>query len=202
MLQLLPHGRLLLCGAGMACAALGALPNPTRAWCSPANLISYCSVFLLDFGTAELHFAKDLPKTAAVGGGEALTSDIQSIVTGELCKGWHVRGVIGQLVGLLSNAPCSLLDALVVGVLNSWGKVYSYSETYRSCADPCQVWRSLTARALIITFPCKQSLPHSLGFVNWVTTVDLHKGWPDLKSPPAGSRLGFGGFPEFRNCEE
>lgn len=46
--------------------ALGALPNPTGAWCSPANHISYCSVFLQDYGTAELHCAKDLSKTAAV----------------------------------------------------------------------------------------------------------------------------------------
>lgn len=190
-------------GPGWPVQPWGLCQIPHEPSALPPTIFPYCSVFLLDFGTAELHFAKDLPKTAAVGGGEALTSDIQSIVTGELCKGWHVRGVIGQLVGLLSNAPCSLLDALVVGVLNSWGKVYSYSETYRSCcADPCQVCRSLTVRALIITFPCKQSLPHSLGFVNWVTAVDLHKGRPDLKSPPAGSRLGFGGFPEFRNCEE
>lgn len=27
-------------------------------------------------------------------------------------------------MGLLSNAPCSLLDALVVGVLNSWGEEF------------------------------------------------------------------------------
>ena len=60
----------------------------------------------------------------APGGGRGqLTSYIQAVVTGKLGEGRHVVGVIGQLVCLLSNAACSLLDAVVVAVLqrrNKW----------------------------------------------------------------------------------
>lgn len=53
---------------------------------------------------------------------ETLTSYIQSIVTGELCKRRHVVGVIRQHMGLLCDAPSCLLDALIVGVLESKNK--------------------------------------------------------------------------------
>lgn len=64
-------------------------------------------------------------------------------------------------------------------------RVYACTEAYRSvCAD--------------LTFPCKQSLPHSLASVNWVTAVHLHMGQPDLKSPPAAQDLG---LEDFQNLE-
>lgn len=47
-----------------------------------------------------------------------LTSHIQSIVTCKLCKRRHVSGIICQLMSLFSNASCSLLYTLIVGVLN------------------------------------------------------------------------------------
>lgn len=53
---------------------------------------------------------------------ETLTSYIQSVVAGELCKRRHVVGVIRQHVGLLCDAPGRLLDALIVGVLESKNK--------------------------------------------------------------------------------
>ncbi len=46
-----------------------------------------------------------------------LTSYIQPIVTGKLGERGHVVGVVGQLVGLFSDAAGSLLDTIIVGVL-------------------------------------------------------------------------------------
>lgn len=55
-------------------------------------------------------------------GTETLTSYIQSIVTGKLCKRRHVVGVIRQYMGLLCDAPGRLLDALIVCILRSKNK--------------------------------------------------------------------------------
>lgn len=48
-----------------------------------------------------------------------LTSYVQSIVTGKLCKRRHVVGVVCQDVGLFCNAPGCLLDALIICVLGN-----------------------------------------------------------------------------------
>lgn len=48
-----------------------------------------------------------------------LTSYIQPIGACKLCKRRHVVGVVGQDVGLLSDALGSLLDALIVCVLQN-----------------------------------------------------------------------------------
>lgn len=53
---------------------------------------------------------------------DTLTSYIQSIVTGKLCKRRHVVGVIRQYMGLLCNAPGSLLNTLIVCVLRNKNK--------------------------------------------------------------------------------
>lgn len=190
LLQLLPHGSLLFCWAWDAlCKPWGLCQIPHKLGALlPTTLPTVVSP--QDFGTAELHFAKDLSKAAAVGGGEALTSDIQAVVTGELCKGWHVRGVIGQLVGLLSNAPCSLLDALIVGVLNSWGKKFIL------------IQMSTEVFALIgVRFedPSLQTEPSPFFRVcklghNWGSSQGT--AWPHIST--SSSRLGFGRLPEFR----
>lgn len=46
-----------------------------------------------------------------------LTSYIQAIVTGKLCKRGHIVGVVGKVVSLLCNTLCSLQDAVIVGSL-------------------------------------------------------------------------------------
>lgn len=60
-----------------------------------------------------------------------LTSYIQAIVTGKLCKRGHIVGVVGKVVSLLCNTLCSLQDAVIVCCLKlakmkttlKWGKV-------------------------------------------------------------------------------
>lgn len=46
-----------------------------------------------------------------------LTSYIQAIVTGKLCKRGHIIRVVGKIMSLLCNALCSLQDAVIVGSL-------------------------------------------------------------------------------------
>lgn len=43
-----------------------------------------------------------------------LTSYIQAIVTGKLCKRGHIVGIIGKVVSLLCNTLCGLQDAVIV----------------------------------------------------------------------------------------
>lgn len=71
-----------------------------------------------------------------------LTSYIQTIVTGKLCKGRHIVGIIGKVVSLLCNTLCSLQDAVIVGSLK-WAKIKSIKcekhNQYLTCEN---VWIS------------------------------------------------------------
>lgn len=49
--------------------------------------------------------------------GNTRTSNIQAIITGKLCKGGHIVGVVGKVMSLLCNALCSLQDAVIAGGL-------------------------------------------------------------------------------------
>lgn len=89
---------------------------------SAISKICKTKTFLLEVlirkrGVLEKHYTAVMCMVLLKGANSNLTSYIQAIVTGKLCKRGHIIRIVGKIMSLLCNALCSLQDAVIVGSL-------------------------------------------------------------------------------------
>lgn len=165
MLQLLPHRRLLLCwGWDGLCRPWGLcqIPHELGALLPttfPTVLFSYRIMEQQNFTALKISPRQQQWRRSSSYLWHSIRCHRQTVQRVTCTWGHRPAHGLAQ--------RCSVQSA---GCSHSWSSK-SWGEKF--------ILIQMSREAFVLIPLCKQSFPHSLGFVHWVTAVDLHKGWPD-----------------------